>query len=249
MCSFTSVLQCVLHHPESSEPHRRQGHSRGVPRLRHQTRYLATRERFHLCPVHLCHLDFFVVRPEARQSERCLPAVLRSKPWNHGPRSLFSLFAAASKGGWEVTVNRRFIPWAAIRACNITGTWCFLRRLIQFGLMKNLIRRLQKYPVKVMRDERSRPPRLYTGCHSYDEICCKTGRFLFFMYTLFTQLVISGRKRVCSWCCVISGISYQELDERLENDPNIVVCWKWTGKKTRLQDILYTHTINHRWLL
>ncbi|XP_029006957.1 GATOR complex protein NPRL2 isoform X2 [Betta splendens] len=70
------------------------------------------------------------------------------------------------------------------------------RRLIQFGLMKSLIRRLQKYPVKVISDERSRPPRLYTGCHSYDEICCKT------------------------------GISYQELDERLENDPNIVVCWK-----------------------
>lgn len=70
------------------------------------------------------------------------------------------------------------------------------RKLIQFGLMKGLIRRLQKYPVKVVRDERSRPPRLYTGCHSYDEICCKT------------------------------GMSYRELDERLENDPNIVVCWK-----------------------
>ncbi|XP_061905628.1 GATOR complex protein NPRL2 isoform X2 [Entelurus aequoreus] len=70
------------------------------------------------------------------------------------------------------------------------------RRLIQFGLMKSLIRRLQKYPVKVLRDEKSRPPRLYTGCHSYDEICCKT------------------------------GISYKELDDRLENDPNIVVCWK-----------------------
>ncbi|XP_073707294.1 GATOR1 complex protein NPRL2 [Garra rufa] len=70
------------------------------------------------------------------------------------------------------------------------------RKLIQFGLMKGLIRRLQKYPVKVVRDERSRPPRLYTGCHSYDEICCKT------------------------------GMSYKELDERLENDPNIVVCWK-----------------------
>ncbi|KAM6345304.1 GATOR1 complex protein NPRL2 isoform 3-T3 [Alca torda] len=48
-------------------------------------------------------------------------------------------------------------------------------RLIQFGLMKGLIRRLQKYPVKVARDERSHPARLYTGCHSYDEICCKTG--------------------------------------------------------------------------
>ncbi|XP_077055257.1 GATOR1 complex protein NPRL2 isoform X6 [Siphateles boraxobius] len=68
------------------------------------------------------------------------------------------------------------------------------RKLIQFGLMKGLIRHLQKYPVKVV--DRSRPPRLYTGCHSYDEICCKT------------------------------GMSYRELDERLENDPNIVVCWK-----------------------
>lgn len=53
--------------------------------------------------------------------------------------------------------------------------WC-VRRLIQFGLMKSLIRRLQKFPVKVVRDERSRPPRLFTGLHSYDEICCKTGR-------------------------------------------------------------------------
>lgn len=50
-----------------------------------------------------------------------------------------------------------------------------LRKLIQFGLMKNLIRRLQKYPVRVSREERSHPARLYTGCHSYDEICCKTG--------------------------------------------------------------------------
>ncbi|KAA0713155.1 GATOR complex protein NPRL2 [Triplophysa tibetana] len=74
--------------------------------------------------------------------------------------------------------------------------WVDERKLIQFGLMKNLIRRLQKYPVKVVRDDRSRPPRLYTGCHSYDEICCKT------------------------------GMSYRELDERLENDVNIVVCWK-----------------------
>ncbi|XP_017723463.1 GATOR1 complex protein NPRL2 isoform X2 [Chlorocebus sabaeus] len=70
------------------------------------------------------------------------------------------------------------------------------RKLIQFGLMKNLIRRLQKYPVRVSREEQSHPARLYTGCHSYDEICCKT------------------------------GMSYHELDERLENDPNIIICWK-----------------------
>lgn len=62
--------------------------------------------------------------------------------------------------------------------------FCPGRRLIQFGLMKSLIRRLQKYPVKVIRDERSRPPRLYTGCHSYDEICCKTGKFFFLKVSL-----------------------------------------------------------------
>lgn len=109
------------------------------------------------------------------------------------------------------------------------------RRLIQFGLMKNLIRRLQKYPVKVIRDERSRPPRLYTGCHSYDEICCKTGRFLI-LSVYSTQRVITGRKPASLWCFDISGISYQELDERLENDPNIVVCWKWREAKNKISE-------------
>lgn len=95
------------------------------------------------------------------------------------------------------------------------------RKLIQFGLMKNLIRRLQKYPVRVSREERSHPARLYTGCHSYDEICCKTGG--------------GGQD---SWAGVRAGwprtltsppppgMSYHELDERLENDPNIIICWK-----------------------
>lgn len=69
------------------------------------------------------------------------------------------------------------------------------RRLIQFGLMKALIRRLQKYPVKVIRDERSRPPRLYTGCHSYDEICCKTG-----MFKSFLCLLADGWKQVRLQC-------------------------------------------------
>lgn len=109
------------------------------------------------------------------------------------------------------------------------------RRLIQFGLMKNLIRRLQKYPVKVIRDERSRPPRLYTGCHSYDEICCKTGRFLI-LSVYSTPRAITSRKPASLWCFDISGISYQELDERLENDPNIVVCWKWREVKNKISD-------------
>lgn len=27
-------------------------------------------------------------------------------------------------------------------------------------------------------------------------------------------------------CLPPPGMSYKELDERLENDPNIIVCWK-----------------------
>lgn len=26
---------------------------------------------------------------------------------------------------------------------------------------------------------------------------------------------------------MFAGMSYKELDERLENDPNIIICWKW----------------------
>lgn len=43
-------------------------------------------------------------------------------------------------------------------------------------------------------------------------------------------------KPASDWCFDISGISYQELDERLENDPNIVVCWKWREVKNKISD-------------
>ncbi len=74
------------------------------------------------------------------------------------------------------------------------------RKLIQFGLMHCLIRRLHKYPVKLPNEAgSSRMRHLYrwfNGNHNYDEICCQT------------------------------GLTHKELDEKLENDPSIVVCWK-----------------------
>ncbi|RVE73436.1 hypothetical protein OJAV_G00046840 [Oryzias javanicus] len=119
--------------------------------------------------------------------EECLNYVSKQGHKRAGLRDVFQLYCGLSPG----TTVRDLCSRYSQQLQRVDE-----RRLIQFGLMKSLIRRLQKYPVKVIRDERSRPPRLYTGCHSYDEICCKT------------------------------GISYQELDERLENDPNIVICWK-----------------------
>ncbi|XP_042307188.1 GATOR complex protein NPRL2 isoform X2 [Sceloporus undulatus] len=119
--------------------------------------------------------------------DECLSYV--TKPGNKRPslRDIFQLYCGLSPG----TTVRDLICRYTLQIQRVDE-----RKLIQFGLMKGLIRRLQKYPVKVARDERSPPARLYTGCHSYDEICCKT------------------------------GMSYRELDERLENDPNIIVCWK-----------------------
>lgn len=129
-------------------------------------------------------------RSEAGQPPRCLPAVLRPDPRDHGQRPLLPLLPTAPESGWEVCAVCRYrnkiTLWLSKRKeqCEQTThiksahppVLRYFRRLIQFGLMKGLIRRLQKYPVKVCRDERSRPPRLYTGCHSYDEICCKTGK-------------------------------------------------------------------------
>jgi hypothetical protein len=71
---------------------------------------------------------------------------------------------------------------------------------IQFGLMKNLIVRLQKYPV-LLSDEPNvdllrQFKELLNGKSSFDEICCQ------------------------------SGLSHQELDAFVESDPCLVVCWK-----------------------
>lgn len=119
--------------------------------------------------------------------EECLSYVTKPGHKRASLRDVFQLYCGLSPG----TTVRDLISRYTLQLQRVDE-----RRLIQFGLMKGLIRRLQKYPVKVARDERSHPARLYTGCHSYDEICCKT------------------------------GMSYKELDERLENDPNIIVCWK-----------------------
>lgn len=78
------------------------------------------------------------------------------------------------------------------------------KKLVQFGLMKGIIRRLNKYPVRLPTGTDSSVAdsklqglyNLCTGVHSYDEIC--------------TRL----------------GVTYQSLDEKMENDPHIVLLWK-----------------------
>ncbi|XP_053577090.1 GATOR complex protein NPRL2 isoform X1 [Bombina bombina] len=119
--------------------------------------------------------------------EECVCYVSKTGHKRPSLRDIFQLYCGLSPG----TTVRDLIARYAQQLQRVDE-----RKLIQFGLMKKLIRRLQKYPVKISRDERCSPARLYTGSHSYDEICCKT------------------------------GMSYRELDERLDSDPNIIVCLK-----------------------
>lgn len=89
-------------------------------------------------------------------------------------------------------------------------------------MMKGLIRRLQKYPVKVARDERSHPARLYTGCHSYDEICCKTGEDLGCFLWLLEAVV--GRVPVCPGLYADLGLSLTPLGA-LTPQEDETLCW------------------------
>lgn len=74
------------------------------------------------------------------------------------------------------------------------------RKLIQFGLIKGLIRRIHRYPVKIQNQNvhcRLQPLYSYfNGLHSFNEICGRT------------------------------GMSHNELDEIVEDDPNLVIYFK-----------------------
>lgn len=59
-----------------------------------------------------------------------------------------------------------------------------IRKLVQYGVMKGLLRRLHKYPIDLKRagDSTSKMKsvsRYFDGAHSYDDICAKTGEFLY----------------------------------------------------------------------
>ncbi|XP_071082771.1 GATOR1 complex protein NPRL2-like [Haliotis cracherodii] len=98
-----------------------------------------------------------------------------------------------------------FSPGTTVKdICNRIGPHALKvdeRKLVQFGLMNGLIRHLHKYPVKLP-NEPGQSSRLqpfyqyFNGVHNSDEICCR------------------------------HGISQLELDERMESDPSVVVCWK-----------------------
>ncbi|XP_071523513.1 GATOR1 complex protein NPRL2 isoform X2 [Panulirus ornatus] len=77
------------------------------------------------------------------------------------------------------------------------------RKLIQFGLQNGLIRRLHCYPILLPSEDPHHTPTkqsaihtMCNGLHSYDEICCKF------------------------------GLTFRELNDKIERDPNILILWK-----------------------
>ncbi|XP_031573687.1 GATOR complex protein NPRL2-like [Actinia tenebrosa] len=92
------------------------------------------------------------------------------------------------------------------------------RRLIQFGVMRGLIRRLHKYPVLLTKPQHDRSLR----SHSRGMVTIKTGSS---KHVRLQPKWLNGRHNYDEICCK-TGLSHQELDDIIENDPHVVVVWK-----------------------
>lgn len=145
--------------------------------------------------------NMYTVTPKLRElptnqplKKECLSFVAKSE--RHPPtfRDVFQMYCGMTYGTTIRDLCLRFNP----HSLRIDE-----QRLVQFGVLQGIIRRIRKYPVYKADKHHSshkRPMtplhRLCTGLASYDEICCRT------------------------------GLSYQELDEKIEQDPDICVLWK-----------------------
>ncbi|XP_052081815.1 GATOR complex protein NPRL2-like [Mytilus californianus] len=148
---------------------------------------------FQYSNVYTTRPDIQTLYTNKRLQEECIKYVAKKgslQPPNF--RDIFLLYCSLGPGVTVKDICSRFNP----HALKIDE-----RKLIQFGLMKGLVRRLQKYPIKFPGDVMTsvKLQQLYpwfNGRHSYDEICSKT------------------------------GLSHQDLEEKIETDPSIVISWK-----------------------
>ncbi|XP_076357504.1 nitrogen permease regulator-like 2 [Tachypleus tridentatus] len=129
---------------------------------------------------------------EPSLQDECIKYVTKQERYLPDFRSVFMLYCGLSPGITVRDLCTRHNP----HSLGIDE-----RKLIQFGMMRGLIRRLHKYPIYLPSEVQTpiKQPGLvkyFTGSHNYDEICCKT------------------------------GLSYRELDEKVEKDASVIVCWK-----------------------
>ncbi|XP_071959760.1 GATOR1 complex protein NPRL2-like [Antedon mediterranea] len=142
--------------------------------------------------------NVYTVTPEINRlmedkelQQECIRYVARSKHAAPTFRSVFKLYCGLRPATTVKDLCSRYDP----RSLRINE-----RHLIQFGVMQGLLRRLHKYPVKMVTDnglqQAHEVHKYMTGQFNYDEICCKTRK------------------------------SSRELDEIINQDDQIAVCWK-----------------------
>ncbi|KAI9559768.1 hypothetical protein GHT06_013774 [Daphnia sinensis] len=127
-------------------------------------------------------------------SRECITFVAKSDRHPPSFRDVFQMYCGMTYGTTIRDLCLRFNP----HALRIDE-----HRLVQFGVLQGIIRRICKYPVYKPETQRGSHKKqmtslhaLCTGVASYDEICCRT------------------------------GMSYHELDEKIEADADICVLWK-----------------------
>ncbi|ENN71159.1 GATOR complex protein NPRL2-like [Dendroctonus ponderosae] len=96
--------------------------------------------------------------------KRCLTYVSRTQRQVPCLRDVFRTYASMSRGTTIRDLCTRF---------NLANMRINERKLVQFGVLEGLIRRIQKYPILV--GEHTELQKTFTGTYSVDEICCATG--------------------------------------------------------------------------
>jgi len=134
-------------------------------------------------------------RDEAMQRE-CVLYVARNEKILPNFRDVFMLYCALGPG---ISVN------ALCSRHEPVSLGIDELRLIQYGLIKKFIRKLNKYPVLLTSDHTSsrwkERSKWLSGYYNYAEICCK--------------VTASG-----------DSIQYEDINKRTENDPYVVHIWK-----------------------
>ncbi|XP_073972377.1 nitrogen permease regulator-like 2 isoform X1 [Rhodnius prolixus] len=131
---------------------------------------------------------------DVKLQEECIRAVAKSGFQNPNLRDVFRIYCSMKHGTTIKDLCLRFNP-QTLRIDEI--------RLVQFGMLHELIRRVQQYPVlignpleELSRGEASSLYCYFNGQQSYDEICCKV------------------------------GISSQQLESLIDRDHNVAVVLK-----------------------
>lgn len=146
---------------------------------------------FQYCNVYAATPELKHLASKKKFQEECLLYVSKMEDNPPNLRDVFMMYCNMTHGVTFRDLCIRFNP----QALRIDE-----RKLVQFGLLHKLIRRVHKYPVFVEGNGHlspmTPPQRDFSGLASLDEICCAT------------------------------GLSSQQLEEEIECDPRVTVIWK-----------------------